>query len=200
MRVLWCAFGHFLAAAFRGRLFLQLEIVALRHQLSVYERSRPQRFRLEPGDRVLWSWLARLWPQWRDRVRFVRPRTVLEWQKRRFRDHWRRKSECRPGRPAVDPEIRALIRKISRAQSKPGLSSHRRRARQGRHRRREVHGREVSRPRERLSVADVEDISRDAREGPGLHRLLRRADGEIRDSVCPDRSGPRAPQARSFST
>jgi len=60
MRVLWRALGHFLTAAFRGRLFLQLEIVALRHQLSVYERSRPRRFRIEPGDRVLWSWLARL--------------------------------------------------------------------------------------------------------------------------------------------
>ena len=45
----------------------------------------------------------------------VRLRTVLEWQKRRLRDHWRRKSEGRPGRPAVDPEIRALIRQISRA-------------------------------------------------------------------------------------
>jgi transposase InsO family protein len=115
MRVFWRALGHFLAAAFRGRLSLQLEIVALRHQLSVYERSRPRRFRLEPGDRVLWSWLARHWPEWRDRVRFVRPLTVLEWQKRRFRDHWLRKSEGQPGRPAVDPEIRALIRRISRA-------------------------------------------------------------------------------------
>ncbi len=112
---LWSALGHFLAVGFRRRLSLQLEIVALRHQLSVYERSRPRRFRLKPGDRVLWSWLARLWPQWRDAVRFVRPRTVLEWQKRRFRDHWRRKSERPPGRPAIDPEIRALIRKTSRA-------------------------------------------------------------------------------------
>jgi transposase InsO family protein len=115
MRVLWRALRHFLAAAFRGRLSLQLEIVALRHRLAVYERSRPRRFRIEPGDRVLWSWLARLWPEWRDRVRLVQPRTVLEWQKRRFRDHWRRKSEGRPGRPAIDPEIRALIRQISGA-------------------------------------------------------------------------------------
>ena len=55
MRVLWRALGHFLAAATRERLSLQLEIVALRHQLSVYERRRPRRCRLEPGDRVLWS-------------------------------------------------------------------------------------------------------------------------------------------------
>ena len=48
---------------------------------------------LVEGDRVLWSWLARLWPAWRHSLKFVRPRTVLNWQKRRFRDHWRRKSQ-----------------------------------------------------------------------------------------------------------
>jgi len=120
MRVLWRALGHFLTTAFRRRVSLQLEVAALRHQLTVYERSRPRRFRIEPGDRVRWSWLARLWPGWRHGVRFVQPRTVLEWQKRRFRDHWSRKSQGRPGRPAVDPDIRALIRQISRANPRWG--------------------------------------------------------------------------------
>lgn len=119
MRVLWRALGRLLAIAFRPRLSLQLEIVALRHQLSVYERSGPRRFRIEPGDRILWSWLARLWPEWRDRVQFVQPRTVLEWQKRRFRYHWRRESEGRPGRPAIDPEVRALVRQIAPARIPP---------------------------------------------------------------------------------
>jgi DNA-directed RNA polymerase specialized sigma54-like protein len=67
---------------------------------------------------VLWSWLARLWPDWRNGLRIVRPRTVLEWQKRRFRDHWHRKSQvARPGRPRTDTELRELIRRISRANS-----------------------------------------------------------------------------------
>ena len=53
---------------------------------------------------------------WRQGLRFVRPRTVLDWQKRRFREHWRRKSRSgQPGRPAIDPEIRNLIRRISSA-------------------------------------------------------------------------------------
>ena len=48
-------------------------------------------------------------------MHFVRSRTVLEWQKRRFREHWRRKSERgRPGRPCIDRDIRELIRRISR--------------------------------------------------------------------------------------
>lgn len=46
----------------------------------------------------------------------MRPRAVLEWQKRRFRDHWRRKSEGGgPGRRRIDPGLRELIRRISRA-------------------------------------------------------------------------------------
>jgi len=118
MRTLCVALMHFLVAAFRRRLSLQLEVVALRHQLAVHERSGPSRFQIEPGDRVLWSWLARLWSGWRNGLRFVRPRTVLEWQKRRFRDHWRRKSQGgRPGRPRIAPELRELIRRISRANS-----------------------------------------------------------------------------------
>jgi transposase InsO family protein len=121
MGALWRAFGHFLGTAFRRRLSLQLEVVALRHQLSVYERSRPRRLWTEPGDRMLWSCLARLWPEWRAGVRFVQPRTVLEWQKRRFRGHWRRKSQGRPGRPTIGPDIRELIRRVSRAN--PGWGS-----------------------------------------------------------------------------
>jgi len=65
---------------------------------------------------VLWSWLARLWPGWRQGLHFVQPRTVLEWHKRRFRDHWRRKSQGgQPGRPPIDAEVRELIGRISRA-------------------------------------------------------------------------------------
>jgi hypothetical protein len=46
------------ASPFRSRLPLQLEILALRHQLTIYERSiRRPRVRLT--DRLFWSWLSR---------------------------------------------------------------------------------------------------------------------------------------------
>lgn len=64
---------------------------------------------------MLWSWLSHLWPGWRQGLHFVRPRAVLDWQKRRFREHWRRKSQRgRSGRPRIDQEVRELIRRISR--------------------------------------------------------------------------------------
>ena len=53
MRSLLLALANFLTASVHRRVSLQLEIVALRHQLSVYERTQSRRLRIEPGDRVL---------------------------------------------------------------------------------------------------------------------------------------------------
>ncbi len=49
-----------LAGFFRSCISLQLEIVALRHQVSLYQRSirQPQ---VRPIDRIMWSWLPREW-------------------------------------------------------------------------------------------------------------------------------------------
>ncbi len=64
----------------------------------------------------MWSWLARLWPGWQAALAFVQPRTVIVWQCRRFRDHWRRLSQKgKPGRPAIAKEVRNLIRDMSQA-------------------------------------------------------------------------------------
>jgi len=43
----------------RSRAALQLELLALRHQLQVLNRSRSHRLRLETADRRLWGWLQR---------------------------------------------------------------------------------------------------------------------------------------------
>jgi hypothetical protein len=53
-----CAFIAFVTTLLRSRMSLQIEIAALRHQLAVYERSA-RRPRIHPGDRILWSWIAR---------------------------------------------------------------------------------------------------------------------------------------------
>jgi transposase InsO family protein len=47
---------------------------------------------------------------------FVQPRTVIAWQRKRFRAHWRRLSQQGiPGRPAIAKEVRALIRDMWRS-------------------------------------------------------------------------------------
>jgi hypothetical protein len=44
--------------SFRSRASLELELIALRHQLGVLKRRRPNRARLFFADRLLWIWLA----------------------------------------------------------------------------------------------------------------------------------------------
>jgi putative transposase len=115
MRAVVYAFLSMLGTLFRSRLSSQVEIVALRHQLSVYQRS-VRRPLLRPADRVLWSWLSRHWASWREALVFVQPETVTAWQRKRFRDHWTRMSRTgMPGRPPISNEIRELIRKVSGA-------------------------------------------------------------------------------------
>ena len=100
----------YLASWFQSRHAMQLEILALRHQLAVYQNSvkRPP---LRPADRFFWSCFSRLWSGWQHTLEFVQPRTVLAWQKKRFRDYWRRLSQSgKPGRPPTSKEVRNLIR------------------------------------------------------------------------------------------
>jgi hypothetical protein len=94
---------------------MQLELIALRHQVAVYKQSisRPK---LQSSDRWLWVWLSRLWPDWQDALEFVQPRTVLAWQKKRFRDYWRGLSQSgKPGRLAISKEVRDLIQDMWQA-------------------------------------------------------------------------------------
>jgi len=105
----------FLVSLFRSRRALHLKILALEHQVAVYQRSVP-RPRLQPTDRLFWSWLSRLWADWQEALAFVQPRRVIAWQRRRFREHWWCVSQHRrPGRPAVANEVRHLIQDMSRA-------------------------------------------------------------------------------------
>src|SRR5437899_7010456 len=98
-----------------GHRQLALENLALRQQLAVYKRTT-NRPRLQRSDRLLWVWLSKVWPAWRQALVIVAPATVLSWQRRRFRRHWATLSG-RPsaGRPPVDPTIKALVRSMAAA-------------------------------------------------------------------------------------
>ena len=104
-----------LRSAARSRAALHLEILALRHQLAVLNRSRPSRLRLTAADRVLWAWLSQAWTGWRPALVLVKPDTVLAWHRRGFRLFWTWKSRSPRGRTAAAPEVRALIRRMAAA-------------------------------------------------------------------------------------
>ena len=99
----------------RSRASLHLEIIALRHQLAVVNRSRRPRLRFTWADRVLWAWLSQSWLGWRSVVRIVKPETVIAWHRHGFRLFWTWKRRQRTGRPGVAAEVRALIRELSTA-------------------------------------------------------------------------------------
>ncbi len=114
MREFTFLFLRFMTSFFKSKAILQAENLALRHQLCVLHRST-KRPKLKPADRVLWSMLTRVWSDWKDALVFVKPETVIRWQRKRFKAHWTKLSKCgEPGRPKIPEEVRELIRTMSR--------------------------------------------------------------------------------------
>jgi len=97
----------------RWRASLHLEVLALRHQLQVSQRSRPRRLRLAKMDRWLWAWLSRSWSGWRTALVIVKPETVIAWHRQGFRLFWTWKSRRSTGRPPIPSDVRVLIRTMS---------------------------------------------------------------------------------------
>jgi putative transposase len=106
---------HSLRFMVRSRASLHLEIIALRHQLAVVNRSRRPRLRFTSADRVLWAWLSQAWRGWRSVLCIVKPETVIAWHRRGFRLFWTWKSRQQIGRPDLAADVRALIRQLSTA-------------------------------------------------------------------------------------
>jgi hypothetical protein len=65
------------SSAVKTRAALQLENIALRHQIGVLHRSAKKRPQLHTPDRLLWVWLSRVWADWRSALVIVKPETVI---------------------------------------------------------------------------------------------------------------------------
>jgi transposase InsO family protein len=100
-----------LRAALLPRAALIAENVALRQQLAIFKRAKP-RPQLKQRDRAFWVLLSCLWPEWRSALVIVQPATVCRWHRSGFRLFWRWKSQT--GRPRMDRELLALVRKLAR--------------------------------------------------------------------------------------
>ena len=73
MLVLISTLLSWLACRFRGRAELELELIALRHQVAVLNRQRRSRLRLYSVDRMLWVCLYRVWPRCLRTIVLVKP-------------------------------------------------------------------------------------------------------------------------------
>ena len=96
-----------LSSVFKTRTALQLENLALRHQLGVLHRS-VKKPKLTPLDRLLWAWLCGVWADWRSALIVVKPETVIAWHRKGFRLFWTWKvRHGQPGRPSVPRRMRS---------------------------------------------------------------------------------------------
>ncbi len=102
-----------LRSRFSRRARLEVENLILRQQLVVLRRKSPKRVRLWNLDRLLMVWLYRLYPALLDAIIIVQPETVIRWHRRGFRAYWRWKSRRRGGRPRINRDVRALIRRMN---------------------------------------------------------------------------------------
>jgi hypothetical protein len=110
-RLIWGA----LIGLFRSRSSLEIENLALRHQLNVLRRKSPKRSTFSNLDRMIFAGLYGLAPSVLSALAIVRPETVIRWHRKGFRLYWRWKSKSIVGRPKMSTDIRKLIHDISLA-------------------------------------------------------------------------------------
>ena len=113
MIALFCLCLALFASPFKSRRRLEAENAALRHQLIILRRTVPGRLRLTDGDRLFFIQLYRWFPTILKAITIVRPETLVRWHRAGFRRYWRWKSHSLGGRPQIDADLRALIRRMS---------------------------------------------------------------------------------------
>ena len=115
MKTILITLGATLADLLRSRASLQLEILALRQQLAMVADRDRKRLSFHKSERIFWVWLYRLWPACLQTLKIFKPDTLVRWHRKGFRLYWTWKSRPRQGgRPAIDPDVRKLIRTMSR--------------------------------------------------------------------------------------
>jgi transposase InsO family protein len=113
MIALVCFVLAILAAPFKSNSRLEAENAVLRHQLVVLRRKVHGRIRLTNNDRWFFIQLYRWFPSILKTLTIIRPETLVRWHRAGFRCYWRWKSRSRGGRPQIEPNLRALIRRMS---------------------------------------------------------------------------------------
>jgi transposase InsO family protein len=106
-------FLNLVASPFKSRSRLEAENAALRQQLIVLQRKVHGRVEFTNSDRLVFIQLYRWFPSVLKVITIIRPETLVRWHRAGFRCYWRWKSRSFGGRPQIDADLRALIRRMS---------------------------------------------------------------------------------------
>ena len=71
------------------------------------------RIQFTNADRLFFVQLYRWFPSILKAITIIQPETIARWHRAGFRRYWRWKSRPRAGRPPIDADLRALIRRMS---------------------------------------------------------------------------------------
>jgi putative transposase len=106
-----CRSIQLLALLARRDAAKDLELLVLRHQLTVLRRQVP-RPKLEPADRALLAAISRLLPRSRWSCFLVTPQTLLRWHRRLIAGAWTYPHHGH-GRPPLDDSVQHLIVRLA---------------------------------------------------------------------------------------
>ena len=101
------------SSLFKSKSRLEAENAALRRQLIVLQRKVRGRVHFTNSDRLFLIKLYRWFPSVLKVITIIRPETVVRWHRAGFRRYWRWKSRSLGGRPQIEADLRALIRRMS---------------------------------------------------------------------------------------
>ena len=98
-----------LFSLFKSKKDLIVQICLLKKQINILLRNnQKKRLKIYHKDRIVLSILNRISPI-KESISFVKPATILKWQRQLFKHFWTFTSENQVGRPPVDKDIKQLI-------------------------------------------------------------------------------------------
>ena len=103
---------NLVASLFKSKSRLEAENAALRQQLIVLQRKVRGRVRFTNNDRLFFIQLYRWFPSVLKAIKVIRPETLVRWHRAGFCRYWRWKSRNLGGRPQINGDLRALIRRM----------------------------------------------------------------------------------------
>ena len=109
--VVFCRLVELVVLLGRRERAKELEILVLRHELSILRRQVRQP-RFEPHDRLLLAALSRVLPRQSWNAFLVRPETLLCWHRKLVARNWTYPHR-NPGRPPINPEVRELVGRLA---------------------------------------------------------------------------------------